>query len=240
MANHNVSNIGELLLQEGIISDSDYKDARREQAQTGKSLSQILVDNKLITESSKVAILRKRLGVQMCDTSNLQLTALVLQQIPAAFARAKRCVPVGIDNGVLMVAMEDPCDSESIESIRVMTGMEVRACIATAGLIDAAIAEYPEQQPIPAVIKAEGPGPIWKVMKWVTLFAGLLLPIIVGFVMLIVSEGFQKTVSESVLKEGMSFFDLLIYMALSLTLWAVIVFYVHGYVFPAEEKKVED
>ncbi|GAB4315739.1 MAG: hypothetical protein Kow0059_07940 [Candidatus Sumerlaeia bacterium] len=237
MANHNVSNIGELLVQEGIISESDYREARREQLRSGRSLSQVLIDNKLITEAAKTALLRKRLGIQVCDASNLQLTELVLQQIPAGFARSKRCVPVSIDGGQLLVAMEDPCDWETIENIKTMTGMNVKTCIATAALIQSALDAYPEQPPIPAVIRPERRVNVYKIVKYVSLAVGLLIPVLVGGFLLFFSESFQKKLIEALLKQEMSFFDLFIYLTLGLTIWSVIIFYIHGTIFPERRSR---
>ena len=93
------------------------------------------------------------MGVQVCDVSNLQLTELVLRQIPATFAHQKRCVPVNMDNKNLHVAMEDPCDWETIENLKNMTGFNIKPCIATSSLIDSALEAYPEQDEIPDIIK---------------------------------------------------------------------------------------
>jgi type IV pilus assembly protein PilB len=62
--------------------------------------------------------------------------------VPAPVCRRHNALPIGYDEGKLVVAMADPANVFAVDDIRAMTGMEVRPVVATKADVLAAINRY--------------------------------------------------------------------------------------------------
>jgi type IV pilus assembly protein PilB len=134
-----VKQLGEVLLEEGLISHEHLQEAVEEQRRLGRSLGRILIDKGFVTESNLVAALAKRLGLQFVDLSEYQIDPSASALIPESLARRYKALPVGFDNGRVVVAMSDPSNVLAQDDIRTLTGKEITPVVATATDIIAAI-----------------------------------------------------------------------------------------------------
>ena len=55
--------LGELLIEQGLLTDQQVQDTLRLQHQTGKLFGECLVENKLITEDKMVGVLVSQFGI---------------------------------------------------------------------------------------------------------------------------------------------------------------------------------
>jgi type IV pilus assembly protein PilB len=134
-----VKQLGEMLLDEGLISAELLEEAVEEQRRLGRPLGRVLIDKGFVTESNLVAALARRLGLPFVDLTEYQVDPSASALIPESLARRYKALPVGFDDAKVVVAMSDPSNVLALDDIRTLTGREVAPVVATATDIVAAI-----------------------------------------------------------------------------------------------------
>ncbi len=136
------SQLGSLLVAGGLLSPEGLASALDEQARTQKSLGRILIDNGLVRESDLVSTLAGHIGLEFVDLTEFPIDAGAVNLISDALARRYQALPVGWDDGRLIVAMADPSNVFAVDDIRTITGSEVKVVVSTKAAIDAAIDKH--------------------------------------------------------------------------------------------------
>ncbi len=142
--------LGEILLTRGVVSEEDLKKALTEQQQTKGFLGQILLRRGVIKKRDLAEALQDQLGVPSVELSEVTIPAEVATYLPENMVRSYRAVPFELDGNVINVAMADPLNLTAIESMRLVTGMDVRTFFApeedvlltTNKLFDGRVAAY--------------------------------------------------------------------------------------------------
>lgn len=132
--------LGELLLEEGLITQERLAEANDQAKRAGRTLGRILIELGYLTEADLFAFLARRMGLEFVDLGEAQIDPAATSLIPEALAKRYKALPIGFDDdGKLVVAMSDPANVLAIDDIRTLTGKEVRPVVATAADIMAAI-----------------------------------------------------------------------------------------------------
>src|SRR5881396_3735965 len=134
--------LGEILVEEGLISADQLERALLEQSRTDQLLGRILIDLKMVRESDLMAALAKQIGFRFVDLNDFQIDGGAAMLIPEQVARRYRALPIGYEDSRLLVAMADPANLFALDDIRTITGMDVQPVVATAADIEAAIRKY--------------------------------------------------------------------------------------------------
>jgi twitching motility protein PilT len=122
--------LGEVLVDERLISREQLQQALLRQQETGKPLGKVLLEMGLVEEKALVEAVAKQIGLPFVDLQGGRLDPLVVDLVPADFARAREAIPVRLEGQSLVVAMVHPENHATIESIAEMTGFEVRPALA--------------------------------------------------------------------------------------------------------------
>ena len=136
-----IKKLGEILVEEGLISREQLEKALLEQSRTDQLLGRILIDLKMVRESDLMAALAKQIGFRFVDLTDFQIDGTAAMLIPEQVARRYR-LPIGYEEERLLVAMADPANLFALDDIRTITGMEVQPVVATAADIETAIRKY--------------------------------------------------------------------------------------------------
>lgn len=228
--------LGEVMLREGIVTQSQLRAALSEQKKTAHSLGRVLVDLGYISEDVRTSTLKKAFGLQTIDVKGVKVDQLLTVLIPPAFAHKHRILPVRQeDGGTLVVAMEDPSDLMVLDAMKNQVGMKIKPFIANSkDLIEAIIQHYHgEKAPQQAAASSAGRRKaLWLGLK-VFFTAMYVAPLVVGFVALMFFTEAQDFVS------GTSTFDLVLYSVLLSALWAIIIFEINGLLFGREDAEEE-
>ncbi|HEX6261533.1 MAG TPA: ATPase, T2SS/T4P/T4SS family, partial [Actinomycetota bacterium] len=134
--------LGEVLVDEGLITEDDLGKAHEEQERSGRSLGRVLLDLNLVDETKLVEALAHQIGLQFVDLSEHGVDASAVALVPEQVARRHRAIPIAFEDSTLVVAMSDPSNVIALDDIRTITGFEVRAVVATAADVDEAINKY--------------------------------------------------------------------------------------------------
>jgi type IV pilus assembly protein PilB len=137
-----VKELGDVLVQEGLVTEEQLSRAAEEQERAGKSLGRVLVDLGILKEPDLVAALARQVGLEFVDLSEHAIDPAAASLVSEQMARRYRALPIGFEDGGLVVAMSDPANVFALDDIRTMTGMEVKPVVATATDVDAAIRRY--------------------------------------------------------------------------------------------------
>jgi MSHA biogenesis protein MshE len=102
--------LGELLLENKVISEEQLKTALTEQKRTGRKLGRVFTDLGFVREEQLHDLLAKHLQIQFVDVRQLNLDAAVVRLLPEAHARRFRALVLQADSRGLLVGMSDPTD----------------------------------------------------------------------------------------------------------------------------------
>ncbi|MDZ7767956.1 MAG: hypothetical protein U5K38_02200 [Woeseiaceae bacterium] len=84
--------LGEMLLEAGVISDDELKNALASQKKTGHKLGRALMEVGAISESELHSFLSKRLNIEYLDITGLKLDADVVTRLAEVHARRHRAL----------------------------------------------------------------------------------------------------------------------------------------------------
>ena len=111
--------LGEVLVKEGIISETQVESALAAQKQSkGKRLGEVLVDMRLVDEVTIVKTLAKRLDLPFVDLNQIKISETALKELPARLMREQNILPIACDTESVTVAFGDPLAMEAIDSVR--------------------------------------------------------------------------------------------------------------------------
>jgi type IV pilus assembly protein PilB len=142
--------LGEILLARGAVTEADLEKALLEQTQTKGFLGQILLRRGVIKKRDLAQAVEDQLGVPAVELGETSIPSELGALLPERFVRTYRAVPFKLEDDVMHVAMSDPLNLSAIESMRLVTGLEVRAffapeddvLLATNQLFDGRVAAY--------------------------------------------------------------------------------------------------
>jgi hypothetical protein len=123
--------IGEMLLEAGIIDETQLKAALGHQRQWGVRLGQALVDLKLATEADIVRALSLKFGFEVAKLDALEPYGheQALKLFPREFTLRNNVFPMWADTANVTVAMSDPTNLAVVDEVRFRTGRRVKVCI---------------------------------------------------------------------------------------------------------------
>lgn len=102
--------LGDLLLQQQLISESQLNEALSSQKVTGKKLGRALIDLEFVEEDSLLRLLSEQLEVPFIQLRNYDFDTDVTQRLSETYARRFRALVLSENNGTLLVGMADPTD----------------------------------------------------------------------------------------------------------------------------------
>jgi type IV pilus assembly protein PilB len=137
-----VKQLGDILLEGGLVSPSQLEAAYEEQEKVGRALGRVLIEQGVLTESQLVSALATQIGLKFVDLSDFAVDGSAIGSVPGAVCRRHSAMPIGFEEGKLLVAMADPANVFAIDDIRSLTGMDVKPVVATRADVAAAIDRY--------------------------------------------------------------------------------------------------
>lgn len=102
--------IGDLLVQNEVITEDQLMTALREQKDTGRKLGRTLIDLGYVDEDSLLNILSRQLDVPFVQLRHYQFNNELVKKLPEAMARRFRAIVLAEQHGELLVGMADPLD----------------------------------------------------------------------------------------------------------------------------------
>jgi type IV pilus assembly protein PilB len=136
--------LGEMLVEAGVIDETQLHAALGHQRQWGGRLGQCLVEMKLASEESIVDALAVKFGFEVARLDRLEPYAFEQARalVPVAYATRNSIFPIAADTAVLTVAMSDPTNLSLTDELAFRSGRRVKVCIAGENAIAAAVRHH--------------------------------------------------------------------------------------------------
>ena len=131
--------LGDLLVNEGLVSEQEITAALAEQQETGERLGRILVAHRVISEVDLVRSLSRQFGLDFVDLDEQVPDFTASRLVRESFARRHRALAIGWEGKRLVVAMVNPVDVFALDDIRSMTGHDVKPVMAEPSQLTRAI-----------------------------------------------------------------------------------------------------
>ena len=124
--------LGEVLIQEKLISGDDLKSALAQQGlNKKKALGEIIVSMGMVDENTIKRMLVKKLGIPFVNIKNYNVDLNAVLIVPVSFATKYTVMPLLIEDKKLIVAMENPMQWELLNELSFLTHLHVEPVIAS-------------------------------------------------------------------------------------------------------------
>jgi type IV pilus assembly protein PilB len=139
--------IGELLVEAGVLSQSQLEQALFAQRKDGRKLGQLLIELGLASEIQLTQTLSRQLSVPWVSLYHVDFSRSLLNLVPQTIAEKYCLVPIFVRRvrklgETLYVAMDDPTNEGAIEDVTRASTLPVKPMIACPSDIRAAIRVY--------------------------------------------------------------------------------------------------
>jgi type IV pilus assembly protein PilB len=135
--------IGRILIEKGVVTEEQVAHALEMQRENPKlRLGEALVQMQAANWDQVYEALSELLGYRFVDLRATRIPAEAIEAMPKSIARKHNIVPVGEEDGVLVVAITDPFDLYAMDSLRFYLNREVRCVLAAPDAVEEAINKY--------------------------------------------------------------------------------------------------
>lgn len=131
--------LGEMLVDAHVLSQDKVEEAVKLQANSGKRLGTVLLENGYITETQLIDVLKIQLGIDFIDVNKEMIDPSMASIVPKSIAEQYHIVPIKLDKDKLILAMEDPLNFRALEAVKQITKYKVTPYIAYASAVERAI-----------------------------------------------------------------------------------------------------
>ena len=135
--------IGQLLMEEGVITQEQLERALKEQSRSkGEPLCAILAKLSVVDESKTFPILARQLGIPYVSLKKHAVDSTLLKLIPPRLATRYHILPVEKQGDTLLVAMADPLDTKALDEVRMLTHCPVQPALVSAHELSESIRQH--------------------------------------------------------------------------------------------------
>ncbi len=131
--------LGEMLVDAHVLSQDKVDEAVKLQANSGKRLGTVLLENGYITETQLIDVLKIQLGIDFIDVNKETIDPSMASIVPKSIAEQYHVVPIKLEKDKLILAMEDPLNFRALEAVKQITKYKVTPYIAYASSVERAI-----------------------------------------------------------------------------------------------------
>lgn len=128
--------LGEILVQNDLISDEELKNALQVQTTDGGLLGEVLIRLGYLGEGDILRVLNVQYGFAYLPLENYKLDEKIVKEIPENMSRKHNAIAVDIMGDIMTVAMSNPLNSEAVDEISEFTGKNIQVFIEKASSIN--------------------------------------------------------------------------------------------------------
>jgi type IV pilus assembly protein PilB len=134
--------LGQLLIENGIITESQLAEALSRQQVKGGYLGQNLVEMGYTTEEEIVSCLTVQYGYPYLPLRNYEINKELIKLIPRELAERFYIIPIDKIGDVLTVTMANPLEEEAMTILEKAIGCRIEAFVSTGSEIAEVLREY--------------------------------------------------------------------------------------------------
>jgi general secretion pathway protein E/type IV pilus assembly protein PilB len=134
--------LADILVDLGFVSAEKVAETRREAEAAGVGLVDLLVANKVVRPADVTQAKASHFGAEVVNLSELKIADDVIAAVPRHIARKYRVVPIYKHDNNITVALADPSDLDTIDSLTHLLQAEIDLRVASEPDIEAALSKY--------------------------------------------------------------------------------------------------
>ncbi|MEE3467432.1 MAG: ATPase, T2SS/T4P/T4SS family [Eubacterium sp.] len=141
----NKKRLGDLLVDAGVISEEQLKEALKKQREMGSRLGQVLIELGMTDEEEVMQAMHTQLGLPIARVREAKIPKEVIMTLPENIVRKYNVMPIMFDemnSNILYVAMEDPMNIIAMDDIGIVTNLQIEPMVATPSDINFGIERY--------------------------------------------------------------------------------------------------
>ncbi len=140
----NIEYLIELLVENNFINDAQLQEASDTVFNSNGRLNLIdaLKELGYVDDKKILSVFAEAYGMEIFDLENYEVQAEIIEKIPSDIAKQYKVFPIRFENNTLVVAMSDPTDIDTLDSLRYLLKCNVEAVIATKDQIDLHISHH--------------------------------------------------------------------------------------------------
>ncbi|HEU0283344.1 MAG TPA: ATPase, T2SS/T4P/T4SS family [Gallionella sp.] len=125
--------LGDLLVQQKLISQDQLKLALEQQKRSGRKLGRVLADNAFVTEEQISEALAKQLNIPYINLKYYNINPELVRLLPENQARRFRAIVLEERNRALLIGMADPTDLFAFDEISRTVRRDIEVAVVTEG-----------------------------------------------------------------------------------------------------------
>ena len=125
--------LGDLLVQQKLISPEQLEIALERQKGSGLKLGRVLVGNSFVSEENISETLAKQLGIPYVDLKSYPINLELVRLIPESQARHYSAIVLEDRDGRYLVGMADPTDLSAFYQISLIVKRGIDVAVVTEG-----------------------------------------------------------------------------------------------------------
>jgi twitching motility protein PilT len=117
--------LDQVLIEQGLLTEDQYRLARQEESRTGESAWRILLQQGTLSERHLVQGRAAQFGLRFVDVTKEFPTREALTTVPHEVAKRQMVLPMVFEEGRLVVAMAEPTNHLALQELAGKTGREI-------------------------------------------------------------------------------------------------------------------
>ncbi|MBS7402637.1 MAG: Flp pilus assembly complex ATPase component TadA, partial [Oscillospiraceae bacterium] len=136
--------LGDILIEQGYITQEQLDDALKKQKKSKKRLGDYLVSEGILSDSDIAKALHIQLGIEIVELRGMKIDPDVISLVNGSVLRKHNVLPIGFNKNTneLLLAMSDPLDMVAQDDISIITNCTIEPRISTSGAINAVLDKY--------------------------------------------------------------------------------------------------
>ena len=130
------------LVDMGLVTEDQLGPVREEADSTGEGVVDTLIAKHLLTSGNVAQAKAAQFGVEFVNLSEMKLTDEAIGAIPRHIAKKYNVVPLFRHDNAVTVALADPSDLETLDSLRMLLNLDIEPRVAAPDDIESAIGKY--------------------------------------------------------------------------------------------------
>jgi type IV pilus assembly protein PilB len=131
--------LGKILLERELITEDQLDMALEEQRRNNMKLGEVLIEKRMLPERVVMEAIAAKINADYRQELPAVLDHSLRDKLTIRFATFNKVVPIGEEDGTVLVAMTDPADTNLINTIKSAVNADVRPVLASERQIKEAI-----------------------------------------------------------------------------------------------------
>ncbi|MBI3192300.1 MAG: type II/IV secretion system protein, partial [Pedosphaera parvula] len=130
------------LVDMGYVTTAQLDQVRADAGNNGEGLVDMLVSRSIIKPIDVITAKAAQFGAEVIDLAEMRIPDEVITAVPRHIAKRYKVVPVYAHDTSITIALSDPSDLDTIDSLHHLLRKEIDVRVATEESIEAAINRY--------------------------------------------------------------------------------------------------